>query len=108
MSIDGARPAMQTHIKRYVKHNKQADQEDALTNNRIYDLIDEYRILLGMTWREFIWSSIANTIQDDNEPLAEAIRMNLRSKNPPGRPKGSSIKAKLAQMGVSAEDIKQL
>ncbi len=74
--------------------------EEATKSQKMYDLVDQYRIFCQMTWKEFLYTAIANQVRDENPAIAEAIEVYLQTMRKPGRPKGSSVKQKLYRMGV--------
>jgi|DEB19_MinimDraft_3_1074340.scaffolds.fasta_scaffold30539_3 hypothetical protein len=86
---------------RYIK--KQNDKR----NTDILQIIDQYRLLTGMTWREFIFACMAFYIRQENPDVADAIGEYIRNTPPPGRPKGNSVKVKLNEMGVNPKTVQK-
>lgn len=93
--------SVQENPYRYIK--KQNDK----ANDQVLEIIDKYRLLTGMTWREFIFSCIAFYIRQENSEIADAIIDYLNKVPKPGRPVGTSIKRKLNEMGVNPKHIQK-
>jgi len=74
--------------------------EEATKSQKMYDLVDQYRIFCQMTWKEFLYTAIAEYVKDENPAVADAIHMYLRTMRKPGRPKGTGVKQRLLRMGV--------
>lgn len=62
---------------------------------QIWELVDYYRLLTGMTTEHFLLSAIGNFIEKDNEMLATAVKdyLTYLRKNPRrrGRPYGYTV-----------------
>lgn len=86
---------------RYIK--KQNDKR----NTDILQIIDQYRLLTGMTWREFIFACIGFYIRQENPIIADAISEYIKNTPAPGRPKGNSVRVKLNEMGVNPNLVKK-
>lgn len=69
-------------------------------------LVDKYRLLMGLTWHDFIVIGFANTIAEDNKEMASWLLTYVKNRRKPGRPKGQSVKAKLQRMGVDPSKVK--
>lgn len=94
-------PALYRYLRRYT-----GDSED-IRMKELYEIIDQYRILSNMTWKEFIYLSIAKFAEEDNIMLAEEIRKQVRTFKKPGRPVGSSKDMKLMKMGIDPSTVER-
>lgn len=70
------------------------------------EMADKYRALMGLSWHDFIVIGFASVIREDNEELADWFLNYVKTRRRPGRPKGSSVKAKLQRMGVNPQQVK--
>lgn len=69
------------------------------------EMADKYRALMGLSWHDFIVLGFASIIREDNAELADYFLHYVKTRRRPGRPKGSSVKAKLQRMGVNPQDV---
>lgn len=67
----------------------------------ILTLVDQYRVLSGLTWHDFCYISFAKLIEEDNPDLAAAVYQYVKTRRRQGRPKGTSLRAKMQAMGVN-------
>jgi hypothetical protein len=74
----------------------------------IYNLINKYRLLMGLTWREFTFTCIAFYIRQENPEIADAIAKYVTTLPRPGRPKGRSVNQELKKMGVNPASIEAI
>lgn len=93
------------HLYRYLMRYTNDDDSNKMKD--IYQLIDQYRVLSNMTWREFLYTSIAEYIRNDNPALADEIINSFKQLRKAGRPVGSSVKTKLYRMGIDPNSIRK-
>lgn len=74
-------------------------------SKEMFEMVDKYRTLMGLGWHDFIYIGFASVIREDNEDLADAILYYVKNRRKPGRPKGTSVKAKLQRMGVNPRTL---
>lgn len=75
-------------------------------SQEMFELVDKYRVLMGLSWHDFCYIGFSYVIREDNEDLANACLNYVKQRRKPGRPKGQSVKAKLQRMGVNPQDVK--
>ena len=85
----------QTRPERFVINAARSEQAKELL-----ELVDQYRVLSGLTWHDFCYIGFAKVIEEDNEDLAHLIYQYIRDRRRPGRPKGTSLKKQMQAMGV--------
>lgn len=74
-------------------------------SKEIQELVDKYRVLMGLTWHDFIYIGISMVIREDNEDLADMVLHYVKNRRKPGRPKGTSLKIKMRNMGVNPNNL---
>lgn len=87
----------QTRPERFVFNPAQASDEA----KDLLALVDQYRVLSGLTWHDFCYIGFAKIIEEDNADLANLIYVYIKNRRRPGRPAGSSLKSKMQAMGVN-------
>lgn len=74
-------------------------------SKEIFEMVDKYRVLMGLGWHDFIYIGFASVIREDNDELADAVLHYVKTRRRPGRPKGSSVRVKLQRMGVNPRTL---
>ena len=75
-------------------------------SKEIFQMVDKYRVLMGLGWHDFIYIGFASVMREDNEELADAVLHYVKNRRKVGRPKGQSVKARLRSMGVNPNTLK--
>lgn len=73
--------------------------------HEMMELADKYRVLMGLSWHDFIVIGFASVVREDNDELADAFLRYVKNRRRAGRPKGQSVKAKLQRMGVDPNKV---
>lgn len=105
MILNDDKKARDPHLYRYLL--RYTNDDDSGKMREIYEIIDKYRVLSNLTWREFLYLSIAEYVKEDNPDLSDAIIDGLKSLRKVGRPAGSSVKQKLYRMGIDPSTIEK-
>jgi len=71
----------------------------------VKEILDRYRLLMGMTWYDFILVGSSLIMRTDNPEIADFVLSHVKSRPKPGRPKGKSVRMQLNRMGVRHQDI---
>jgi hypothetical protein len=71
----------------------------------ILKLVDQYRVLMGLTWHDFCYIGFSMVIREDNEDLADHVLTYVKTRRRPGRPVGSGLKSRMRRAGVDPNEI---